>query len=68
VLTAWLVLFFSYNVVFVALLNAFILAIFAMMLTAGAWQRSKIAFWLLVPYVMLTLYFLCMNLAVWLNN
>ncbi len=62
---AWLILFFSYNVVFVALVVACILATFVLMLTAGAWHRSRIAFWLLVPYLAWTLYALGMNIAVW---
>lgn len=67
-LMGWIILFFGYNVVFVALVVAFIFSVYVMMLTAGAYGRSKLAFWLLVPYLMLTLYFLGMNIAVWLNN
>ncbi len=66
--TAWLILFFGYNVVFVSLVIAFMLAGFVLILTAAAWTRSRIAFWLLAPYFVWTLYALGMNIAVWMGN
>lgn len=66
--TAWYILFFGYNVVFVSLLVAFILATFVMMLTVAAWHRSRIAFLLMLPYMVWTLYAVGMTMAVWLNN
>ncbi len=65
---AWLILFFGYNVIFVSLIVALLLALFVMLLTAEAWNRSRIAFWLLLPYLAWTLYAVGMNMAVWLNN
>lgn len=65
---SWLILFFGYNVVFVAMIIAFVLATYVMILAAAAWDRSKLAFWLLIPYFMWTLYALGMNMAIWLNN
>ncbi len=65
---AWVILFFGYNVVFVALLVALLLATFAILLTAGAWERSRLAFWILIPYLAWTLYILGMNIAVWFSN
>jgi tryptophan-rich sensory protein len=61
----WLILLFAYNVVFVAMLMAFVLATYVFILTAAAWERSKIAFWLLLVYLAWTLYALGMNIAVW---
>ena len=64
----WLILFFGYNVVFVSMIVAFFLATLVLMLTAAAWQRNKIAFWLLLAYLIWTLYALGMNIAVWTSN
>jgi translocator protein len=65
---AWLILFFGYHVIFVTLIIGFMLALFVLMLTAAAWTRSRLAFWLLMPYLAWTLYALGMNMAVWINN
>lgn len=65
---AWYILFFGYNVVFPALIVAMILATYVMMLTAAAWNNSRLAFWLLMPYMAWVLYAVGMSMAVWLNN
>ena len=50
------------------MLVALILAVAVMMLTADAWHRSRIAFWVLLPYMAWALYIVGLNMAVWLNN
>lgn len=64
----WLILLFAYNIVFITMIIAFLLATYVFILTAAAWDRSRIAFWLLLGYLVWTLYALGMNIAVWLNN
>ena len=64
----WLILLFAYNVVFVSMLIAFVLATYVFILTAAAWERNKIAFWLLFVYLTWTLYALGMNIAIWTIN
>ena len=65
---AWLILFFGYHVIFVSMVVAFLLATYVFMLTADSWNRSKLAFWLLMPYMAWTLYALGMNIAAWVVN
>ncbi len=65
---AWYILFFGYNVVFLSLIVAMILAIYVMILTAAASQHSRLAFWFLIPYMAWVLYAVGMNIAVWLIN
>ncbi len=65
---AWYILFFGYNVVFLSMVTGMILSVVVMMLMAAAWSHSRIAFWVLAPYFVWTLYALGMNMAVWLNK
>ncbi len=65
---AWYILFYRYNVLFLSLIVAMILTFFVLMLTIAAWERSRLAFWFLLPYLAWTLYAVGMSLAAWLNN
>ena len=65
---AWYILFFGYHVLFLSLILSMILATYVMMLTAAAWSHSRLAFWLLMPYMAWVLYAVGMSMAVWLNN
>lgn len=77
-LTAWavqLLLNFSWSVIFFGLKNPgaalielvlFALAILAT--TTEFWRRSRVAGWLMVPYLAWVLFAGCINAAVWLLN
>ncbi len=63
---AWHILFFGYHHVFLSIVFSMILATFVLMLTAAAWDRSRLAFWVLMPYFAWTLYAVGMSIAAWL--
>ncbi len=65
---AWIVLFFGFNVVFLALLLAFVIAVYVLLLVCGAWETHRLSSYLLMPYLAWTLYALGMNIAIWLAN
>lgn len=64
----WMILFFGYHVLFVSLIVAFILAVYVFLIVCGTWERSRIAFFFLLPYLVWVLYALGMNMAFWLAN
>jgi translocator protein len=64
----WVILFFGYNVVFVSLVVAFFLAMFVFLLVCEAWNRSSLAFYMILIYFAWVLYALGMNIAVWMLN
>jgi len=65
---AWAGFFFGFHAIFIALIDAIVLAFACIIIAFGAWEIDKRAGYLLVPYVLWILFTTYINLQLWLLN
>lgn len=65
---SWAIFFFGFHSIFIALIDAILLAFVSIVLLAGAWEIDKRAGYLLAPYVAWALYTAYLTLHLWLIN
>ena len=66
--TAWTIFFFGYHAIFIALIDIFLLASCVILLTFGARDIDKRAFYLMLPYLAWVLFAALLNICIWYLN
>ena len=65
---AWVMFFFGFHTIFLALIDVGCLSILLIMLTLSAWEIDHIGTYLLTPYLAWVLFALYLNTQIWLLN
>ncbi|MBI5645260.1 tryptophan-rich sensory protein [Candidatus Kaiserbacteria bacterium] len=64
----WVIFFFGFHAILIALIDSVILAFCIFMLICGALEVDKRVSWLLAPYLAWVLFALVLNAAIWFLN
>lgn len=65
---AWIIFFFGYHAIFIALVDIILLASCVLLLTFGAREIDKRAFYLMLPYFVWVLFVALLNISIWYLN
>ncbi len=65
---SWTIFFFGYHALFVSMIDIFLLASCVILLTFGARDVSKRAFFLMLPYLAWVLFAALLNISIWYLN
>ena len=66
--STWTIVFFGFHQIGLALLNLIIILIFILILMKEYFEKDKISFYLMVPYISWSSYALVLNTAIFLLN